>query len=649
MSFEPQAETKSFAAEVKQILHLFANSLYSDKEIFLRELISNSSDAADKLRYMAITDSALYGDDSQLKIWVDFDKEAKTITVRDNGIGMSREEVIENLGTIAKSGTRVFREMLESKQSSGDKSQMIGQFGVGFYSTFVVADRVTVRTRRAGTQADQGVLWESEGQGEYTIKNIHYPPRGTEVVLHLKSNAEEFLDAHRLRNIITKYSDHIVLPILMKKPESGDHKAEKKETKEAMEEKETITVPVEEVVNRASALWTLPKNEIKDEEYQELYKHIAHDFENPLAWTHNKVEGKLEYINLLYIPSRAPFDLWHREGQRGLKLYVKRVFIMDDAEHFMPMYLRFIKGIIDSNDLPLNISREILQSNELIDKIRSGCVKKVLDLLEKLAEEDKETYVKFWQEFGQVLKEGPAEDFSNKDRIAKLLRFASTHSSDSTQNVSLMDYLSRLKPDQDKIYYLIADNYTNAAHSPLLEVFKQKGIEVLLLADRVDEWLVNHLNEFEGKKLQSISKGKLDIEKFEDKETKEKEEEKATTFADVINKFKEVLGERVKDVRLTHRLVDFPACVVFDENELSGHLQRLLKATGQAIPESKPILELNPDHTLMIKIKGISDSQKLADWAHILLGQALLAEGEQLSNPTDFVKNINKLLANVDA
>ncbi len=648
MSFEAQAETKSFAAEVKQILNLFANSLYSDKEIFLRELISNSSDAADKLRYLALTDSALYGDDSQLKIWVDFDKEAKTITVRDNGVGMSREEVIENLGTIAKSGTRMFREMLESKQSSGDKSQMIGQFGVGFYSTFVVADRVTVRTRRAGTQADQGVLWESEGQGEYTIKNIHYPPRGTEVVLHLKSTAEEFLDAYRLRSIITKYSDHIVLPILMKKPESAADKAGKKETQEAMEEKEIIQQPVEEVINRASALWTLPKNEIKEEEYQELYKHIAHDFENPLAWTHNKVEGKLEYINLLYIPSRAPFDLWHREGQRGLKLYVKRVFIMDDADHFMPMYLRFIKGIIDSNDLPLNISREILQSNELIDKIRSGCVKKVLDLLEKLAEEDKETYAKFWQEFGQVLKEGPAEDFSNKERIAKLLRFASTHSSDTTQNVSLMDYLSRLKPEQDKIYYLVADNYSNAAHSPLLEVFKQKGIEVLLLADRVDEWLVNHLNEFEGKKLQSISKGKLDLEKFEDKATKEKEEEKATTFTDVINKFKEVLGDRVKDVRITHRLVDFPACVVFDENELSGHLQRLLKATGQAVPESKPILELNPDHALMIKIKGISDAQKIADWANILLGQALLAEGEQLSNPTDFVKNINKLLANID-
>ncbi len=652
MSFEAQAETKSFAAEVKQILNLFANSLYSDKEIFLRELISNSSDAADKLRYLALTDAALYADDSQLKIWVDVDKDNRTITVRDNGIGMSREDVIENLGTIAKSGTRMFREMLESKQSSGgDKSQMIGQFGVGFYSTFVVAERVTVRTRRAGTQADQGVLWESDGQGEYSVKNIHYPPRGTEVVLHLKQETEEFLDPMRLRSIITKYSDHIVLPIVMKKPEPPTDKSEKKIVKDSIEEKEETAPPQEEVINRANALWTLPKNEIKNEEYEELYKHIAHDFENPLAWTHNKVEGKLEYTSLLYIPSRAPFDLWQREGQRGLKLYVKRVFIMDDAEHFMPMYLRFIKGIIDSHDLPLNISREILQSNQLIDKIRSGSVKRVLDLLEKLSQDDKPTYEKFWNEFGQVLKEGPAEDFAHKDRIAKLLRFASTHNADGNQNVYLMDYVSRMKPEQDKIYYLIADTFTNATNSPLLEVFKQKGIEVLLLTDRVDEWLVNHLNEFEGKKLQSISKGKLDLEKFENKESKENkenEEEKANTFTDTINKFKEVLGDRVKDVRLTDRLVDFPACVVFDENELSGHLQRLLKASGQAIPESKPILELNPDHALMVKIRNLNEPQKIADWANVLLSQALLAEGEQLTNPSDFVRNINQLLVKVN-
>jgi molecular chaperone HtpG len=646
MSFSAQTETLSFEAEVKQLLGLVANSLYSNPEVFMRELISNASDAADKLRYAALSDAALYGADSQLKIWVDFDKQHRTITVRDNGIGMSREEVIENLGTIAKSGTRAFREMLESKQAGAD-AQLIGQFGVGFYSTFVVADKVVVRTRRAGMQTDQGVLWESDGQGQYTVKNIQHPARGTEVILHLKKEYEELLDGFRLRTIIIKYSDHIELPILMKK-EPTENKNAPKSVKESMDEKNETVIPEEEVVNRASALWTLPKSDITDEQYQELYKHISHDFENPLAWTHNKVEGKLEYTNLLYIPSRAPFDLWHREAQRGLKLYVKRVFIMDDAEHFMPMYLRFIKGVIDSNDLPLNISREILQSNQVIDKMRGGCVKRVLDLLEKLASEEPAVYAKVWQEFGAVLKEGPAEDFANKDRIAKLLRFASTHQEGAAQTVSLSDYVSRLQKDQDKIYYLTAESYLSAKNSPLLEMFEKKGIEVLLLSDRVDEWLVANLTEFEGKKLQSISKGKLDIEKTETQEEKKQQEEKAVHFADVVQQVKSALGNRVKEVRLTHRLVDSPSCVVFDENELTGHMQRLLKATGQAVPETKPILELNPDHALLIKLRNIREVGKMADWADVLLNQALLAEGEQLQNPADFVKRLNQLLAQVN-
>ncbi|MBS0350304.1 MAG: molecular chaperone HtpG [Proteobacteria bacterium] len=645
MSFSAQAETLSFEAEVKQLLNLVAHSLYSNPEIFLRELVSNSSDAADKLRYAALTDSALYENDSQLKIWVDINKQNRTITVRDNGIGMSREEVIENLGTIAKSGTRAFKEMLENKQAGGD-SQLIGQFGVGFYSTFVVADHVVVRTRRAGMKADQGVMWESDGQGQYNIKNIQYSPRGTEVVLHLKQEFEEFLDEYRIRNVITKYSDHIVLPIIMKKPDISK-KDEIKQDKEAIQEKE-IVIPEEEVINRASALWTLSKNEISDDQYKELYKHIGHDFEDPLAWTHNKLEGKLEYTSLLYIPARAPFDLWQREGQRGLKLYVKRVFIMDDAEHFMPMYLRFVKGIVDSNDLPLNISREILQqSNKIVEKIRSGLVKRVLDLLEKLATDDQAAYRKFWQEFGMVLKEGPGEDYANKDRIAKLLRFASTHQEDNEQTVSLIDYVARMPKEQDKIYYLIADSYLTARHSPLLEVFRKKGIEVLLLVDKVDEWLMSHLFEFEGKKFQSISKGKLDIDNIGSQEEKQQQEAKAATFTEVVESVQKALGDQVKEVRLTHRLVDSPCCVVFDENELSGHMQRLLKAAGQAVPESKPILELNPDHQLLLKLQHIKDPQKISDWSEILLNQALIAEGEQLKNPVDFIKRLNQMLAQV--
>ncbi len=632
MSVQTQTETMAFEAEVKQLLHLVTHSLYGNKEIFLRELISNASDAADKLRYEALTDNALYESDSELKIWIDYDKEAKTVSIRDNGIGMTREEVIENLGTIAQSGTRKFKELLENSDSKD--SQLIGQFGVGFYSSFVVADRVAVRTRKAGMKADQGVYWESAGEGEFTIKNIDRAQRGTEVVLHLKDSESEFLEAVRLRSIITKYSDHIVLPIMMKKIEPP------KEEKEGEENKEPAA-PEYESVNRANALWTLPKSQVNDEDYQELYKHIAHDFEDPLAWAHNKVEGKIEYTSLLYIPARAPFDLWNRELIKGLKLYVKRVFVMDDVEHLMPLYLRFIKGVVDSGDLPLNVSREILQSNKTIDQIKSGCVKRVLSLLEDLANNHAEKYQKFWSQFGQVIKEGPAEDYANKDRIAKLLRFASTHDTSESHTVSLSDYVGRMKEKQEKIYYVIADSHLAAKNSPLLEVFRKKDIEVLLLSDKVDEYLVAHLTEFEGKTLQSIAKGSLEDLGEENKEETEKQEKE---YSDYLKKMQEVLKDQVKEVRLSSRLVDSPSCVVFDESGMSGHMQRLLQQAGQAAPESKPILELNPEHPLINKVKAETDDARFNRWANLMLSQALLAEGEQLKDPAAFVKGMNALL-----
>ncbi|EKD77085.1 MAG: hypothetical protein ACD_42C00485G0002 [uncultured bacterium] len=635
MTQESQQQTLSFGADVNQLLELVAHSLYSNPEIFLRELISNSSDAADKLRYEALSDAGLYENDSDLKIWVSFNKDNRTITLRDNGIGMNREEVIENLGTIAKSGTRAFKEKINGKtDGKADASQLIGQFGVGFYSAFVVADNVIVRTRRAGMQQDQGVYWESNGKGQFDIKNIDWKNRGTEITLFLKKDMDEFLDPYRLRTIITKYSDHIVLPILMAKIEES----KKKDDKE-------IVVTQDEVINQAKALWTLPKNEIKDEQYQELYKHIAHDFEDALTWAHNKVEGKLEYTSLLYIPKRAPFDLWQREGVRGLKLYVKRVFIMDDAEHFMPMYLRFVKGIVDTHDLPLNVSREILQSNKIIDSIKAACVKRILSLLEELAQNNTEKYAEFWKTFGAVLKEGPAEDFANKDRIANLLRFASTHSDTDAQTVSLKEYVARMQPGQEKIYYIIADNFISAKNSPLLEVFRKKNIEVLLLSDRIDEWLVSHLQEFENKKCQSVSQGALDLGDLEDKkETSAQKTEAEKNFKDTIEKMKKSLGERVKEIRLTHRLTDSPACVVFDENELTGHMQRMLKAAGQQFSNSKPILELNPEHAIVLKIQSESDDARLSRWSDLLLNQALLAEGEQLENPAAFVKSLNELV-----
>lgn len=628
MSFQSKTETFLFEAEVKQLLQLVTHSLYSNDEIFLRELISNSSDAEDKLNYQALSDTALYEGKTELKIWVDIDKDSRTIIIRDNGIGMNREEVIENLGTIAKSGTRAFRKLLAEKNT--EHSQLIGQFGVGFYSAFIVANRVIVRTRRAGMKSTQGVEWESNGEGEYTIKNINKSSHGTEVILYLKKEKEKFLDAMRLRSIITKYSDHILRPIVMKKITIQEDGVQDKQEAE------------EEVVNRANALWVLPKDKIKEEEYKEFYKHITHDFEDPLAWAHNRLEGKLEYISLLYIPARVPFDLWNRESQNGLKLYVKRVFIMDDAKHFMPIYLRFVKGIVDSNDLPLNISRELLQSNEIINKIKAGCVKRVLSLLEELTN-DKEKYTKFWKEFGQVLKEGPAEDFSNRDRIINLLRFASTHNNNEEENVSLKDYITRLKPGQNKIYYIIADTYLAAKNSPLLEVFQKKGIEVLLMQDRVDEWLVAHLVEFEGKSLQSVAKGALDLGELEKEE--KKEVQKATKELDnLLKQLKDTLGEKVKEVRFTNRLTDSPSCVVFDENEMSGHLQRLLLQTGQEFIQTKPILEINPTHPLILRLKNESNKQRLTCWFELLFNQALIAEGEQLKNPAEFVKVVNELL-----
>lgn len=631
-----QSEILSFEAEVKQLMQIVANSLYSNKEIVLRELISNASDAMDKLRYHALADSSLYEQDPELKIHVEFNKDARTLTVRDNGIGMNREEAIKNLGTIAESGTRAFKELMSSDNKAETQSQLIGQFGVGFYSSFVVSDKVVVRSRRAGMTPDQAIQWESDGQGEFSIKSIEKPTRGTEVILHLKKDEDDFLDPMRLRTIIRKYSDHILLPIMMKTLETPGAKKEDGE--------EEAQLPEWEVVNRANALWTMPKEQIKDEDYQELYKHISHDFQDALIWAHNKVEGASEYVSLLYIPARAPFDLFHRDQKRGLKLYVKRVFIMDDAEHFMPNYLRFVKGVIDANDLPLNISREILQSNRTIERIRAACVKRVLGLLEKMAEDDKEKYAQFWNEFGEVLKEGPAEDFANKERIAKLLRFSTTHINSSQQEVTLDDYVKRMPEAQEKIYYVIADSYTAAKHSPLLEVFRKKNIEVLLLSDRVDEWLVANLREYEGKQLQSISQGALDLGKLEDEETKKQVEEEQKTHSDLMTRLKECLGEKVKEVRISQRLTDSPVCVVFDENELTAHMQRLLKAAGQSFSESKPILEVNPSHTLIARLHHVEEKEKLNRWANILLSQALLAEGEQLEDPASYVKELNLLL-----
>ncbi|ENZ0173510.1 molecular chaperone HtpG [Providencia rettgeri] len=616
-------ETRGFQSEVKQLLQLMIHSLYSNKEIFLRELISNASDAADKLRFRALSNSELYENDGELRVRISADKDQGTLTISDNGIGMSREEVIENLGTIAKSGTKAFLESLGSDQVKD--SQMIGQFGVGFYSAFIVADKVTVRSRAAGAPADEGVFWESAGEGEYTIADIEKAERGTEITLHLRDDEKEYLDNWRLRSVISKYSDHIALPV---------------EIEEKNEEDGTVTW---EKINQAKALWTRSKSEISDEEYIEFYKHISHDYADPLTWSHNRVEGKQEYTSLLYVPSKAPFDLWNRDQQHGLKLYVQRVFIMDDAEQFMPNYLRFIRGVLDSNDLPLNVSREILQDSALTRSLRSALTKRVLQMLEKLAKSDTEKYQTFWQQFGLVMKEGPAEDMANSETIAKLLRFATTHTDSSVQNVSLEDYVSRMVEGQDKIYYITADSYAAAKGSPHLELFRKKGIQVLLLSDRIDEWMMNYLSEFDGKQFQSVSKADESLDKLAD-ENKAEQEEADKQLEPFIERVKSFLGERVKEVKLTHRLTDTPAIVTTDVDEMSTQMAKLFAAAGQAAPEVKYNFELNPTHPLVKKAAEVTDESVFADWVDVLLDQALLAERGTLEDPNLFIRKINELL-----
>ena len=625
-------QTMGFQAEVKQLLQLMIHSLYSNKEIFLRELISNASDAADKLRFEAINNDALFENQSELFISVDFDKTARTISISDNGIGMSQQEAIDHLGTIAKSGTKEFFTRLSGDQQKD--AALIGQFGVGFYSGFIVADKITVETRRAGLAADQGVRWESGGEGEFNIENIELPQRGTRIILHLREGEDEFLSAWKLKSTIRKYSDHISLPIRMKKEEWDEEK------------KETVIKDELETINQASALWARSKSDITDEQYIEFYKHVSHDYQDPLSWTHNRVEGRSEYTQLLYLPKNAPFDLWDRNKRGGIKLYVKRVFIMDDAEQLMPIYLRFVKGVIDTNDLPLNVSREILQESRDVKVIREGSTKRVLGMLEELAnadeQEKKDKYADFWKEFGQVLKEGIGEDASNKERIAKLLRFASTHNDSDAQTVSLADYVGRMKPEQDKIYYVTADGWTAAKNSPHLEIFRKKGLEVLLLTDRVDEWMLSFLTEFEGKQLISVAKGDLDLGKLEDETEKKQKEETQTEYKDLVEKMKTALTEKAQDVRITFRLTDSPACLVSGDDELSGNLLRMLKASGQAAPESKPILEINPNHPLVQRLKY--EDGKFNDWSSILFDQAMLAEGGTLTDPAGFVKKLNDML-----
>ena len=619
-------ETLGFQAEVKQLLQLMIHSLYSNKEIFLRELVSNASDACDKLRFETLNNSALYGDDSDLKIRVSFNKEARTITISDNGIGLSRDEAVEHLGTIAKSGTREFFSALTGDQAKD--AHLIGQFGVGFYSSFIIADKVTVVSRRAGLEANQAVCWESRGEGDYTVEMVEKASRGTDVTLHLRDGEDEFLGAWKLKSIIRKYSDHITLPIVMKKEEWKDG--------------EQLVTDEDETVNQANALWIRSKSDITDEQYKEFYKHVAHDFEDPLAWTHARVEGKQEYTQLLYIPARAPFDLWDRNARHGIKLYVRRVFIMDDAEQLMPLYMRFVRGVVDSSDLPLNVSREILQQSKDIDGIRSGCTRKVLGMLEDLAENDKEKYAQFWTAFGAVLKEGVGEDSANKEKIAGLLRFASTHNDTPDQTVSLADYIGRMKEGQEKIYFVTADTFNAAKNSPHLEIFRKKGIEVLLLSDRVDEWVVGHLTEFDGKHLQSVAKGGLDLGRLEDKAEKQEAEKAADEYKELLEKVKTSLGDKVKDVRVTYRLTDSPSCLVSDEHDPSGNLARLLKAAGQAAPNVKPILEINPHHVVVQRLKY--EEARFDDWAALLFEQATLAEGGQLDDPAGFVKRINDLM-----
>ncbi|MDQ0121435.1 molecular chaperone HtpG [Pseudomonas lini] len=629
MSVETQKETLGFQTEVKQLLHLMIHSLYSNKEIFLRELISNASDAVDKLRFEALAKPDLLEGGAELKIRVSFDKDAKTVTLEDNGIGMSREDAVTHLGTIAKSGTADFMKHLSGDQKKD--SHLIGQFGVGFYSAFIVADKVDVYSRRAGLAASEGVHWSSKGEGEFEIATVEKAERGTRIVLHLKSAEDEFADGWRLRNIIKKYSDHIALPIELPKEVA----AVEGEEKPAVEW---------ETVNRASALWTRPRTEIKDEEYQEFYKHVAHDFENPLSWSHNKVEGKLEYSSLLYVPARAPFDLYQREAPKGLKLYVQRVFVMDQAESFLPLYLRFIKGVVDSNDLSLNVSREILQKDPIIDSMKSALTKRVLDMLEKLAKNDPDQYKSFWKNFGQVMKEGPAEDFANKEKIAGLLRFASTQGEEGEQVVSLAEYLARAKEGQDKIYYLTGETYAQVKNSPHLEVFRKKGIEVLLLTDRIDEWLMSYLSDFDGKNFVDVARGDLDLGNLDSEEDKKAAEEVAKSKEGLVERLKTALGDSVAEVRVSHRLTDSPAILAIGEQDLGMQMRQILEASGQKVPESKPIFEFNPAHPLIEKLDNEQSDERFGDLSHILFDQAALAAGDSLKDPAAYVRRLNKLL-----
>ncbi len=614
-----------FQTEVNQLLQLMIHSLYSNKEIFVRELVSNASDACDKLRFEAISNDALYEGDTELRIEVEFDEDANTVTIRDNGIGMNSDQVVENIGTIAKSGTKEFLANLSG--DAAKDSNLIGQFGVGFYSSFIVADTVTLTTRRAGDKKNKGVIWESTGENGFSLEQTNKETHGTEIVLHLKDDEKEFANSWRLRNIISTYSDHIPLPVKMLK----------------MDEEGKLTEEWE-VVNKANALWTEPKASLKDEDYKEFYKHIAHDWQDPIAWSHNHVEGKLEYKSLLYVPSKAQHDLWEPEQKNGIKLYVQRVYIMDDTKNLMPNYLRFVRGVIDSNDLPLNVSREILQSNRVVDSMRKASVKKVLGLLDKMAKNDADTYQGFWNEFGKVLKEGPGEDLTNKEQIAKLLRFSSTEAGTEEQTVTLEDYISRMKDDQEDIFYITAESFASAKNSPHLEIFRKKEIEVLLLSDRVDEWLVNGLQEFDGKKLKSIAKGDLDLSKFDSEEDKKEQEEVEKKSEGVIKHLKDVLGEKVEDVRVSHRLTSSPSCIVLNEQDMALYMQDLMKQAGHEMPTSKPILEINPSHPLIERMEAETDDDQFSDWAAILFDQALLAEGAQLEDPAGFVSKLNKLM-----
>lgn len=623
-------ETMGFQTEAKQLLHLMIHSLYSNKEIFLRELISNASDAIDKVRFQSLSNPDLVGDDVNYNIRVDIDKEASTVTITDNGIGLSRDDAIANLGTIAKSGTSQFFDSLTGDQQKD--AQLIGQFGVGFYSSFIVADNVVVESRSAAQAPEDGVRWSSAGEGDFEVETITREDRGTSIILHIKPEEEEFLDSWRVRSVIKKYADHISVPVIMKGEAMPPAEGE-----EALE-------PEDETVNTAKALWTRSRSDVSDDEYHEFYKHVSHDYQEPLVWSHNKVEGKLDYTSLVYIPSKAPFDMWQREAPRGLKLYVQRVFIMDEAEQFLPLYLRFVKGIVDSNDLSLNVSREILQKDPAIDSMRSALTKRVLDSLEKLAKNDSEKYQSFWSEFGQVMKEGPAEDQNNKEKVANLLRFATTQGDSEVQDQSLHDYIARMKEGQDKIYYVAADNYSTAKNSPHLEVFKQKDIEVLLLSDRIDEWLMSHLMEHEGKQLQDVTKGSLDLGDLEGEEEKQEQEKIEEDFKDLVERIKDVVGEKVEEVRITHRLTDSPACLVVNDDEMGMQMRRILESAGQEVPATKRIFELNPKHPLVEKLKAEQDSKRFSDLTLVLFDQSMLAEGGQLDEPSSYVQRLNNLL-----